>query len=221
MKYFSSTCYSDTDAKGFFSVYSNLFNQLAREEEEACMNETDADAVNYQDDATSLGSPSDSFTISVAHFYAYWSSFSTIKSFRWYDKYNLSTAADRYTRRQMEKGNKKAREGPRREFNETVRNLAAFVKKRDPRFKVYQAEQDALQELKKADLKRKMEAERVERLAALETFEEQDWTKVDDAGVDLHWEEEEVFECIVCEKVFKNQKQVIDKVKYYGRHCSH
>ena len=41
-------------------------------------------------------------------------------------------------RRLMEEENKKARKGKRKEFNETVRELAAFVRKRDKRVAAYQ-----------------------------------------------------------------------------------
>jgi DnaJ homolog subfamily A member 5 len=39
----------------------------------------------------------------------------------------------RQVRRRMEEENKKARRKARREFNDTMRELVAFVRKRDPR----------------------------------------------------------------------------------------
>lgn len=59
--------------------------------------------------------------------------FATSKSFAWCDEYNPASAPNRKVRRLMEDDNKKKRNKARKEFNETVRALAAFVRKRDKR----------------------------------------------------------------------------------------
>lgn len=57
----------------------------------------------------------------VAPFYAFWSNFSTRRSFAWLDKWDLRDAPDRQTTRAMEKDNKKLRELGRRERSEEIR----------------------------------------------------------------------------------------------------
>ena len=69
----------------------------------------------------------------VAPFYAFWSDFSTHRSFAWLDKWNLKEATDRPTLRAMEKENKKLRELGKRQRNEEIRELVAFIRKHDKR----------------------------------------------------------------------------------------
>lgn len=82
----------------------------------------------------------------------------------------------------MEKENKRARDDARKEYNDAVRSVAAFVKKRDPRFlnstssdplRAKQLERQKLQaQLKQASL----EAARA-REASARAFVEQDWQR--------------------------------------------
>lgn len=97
----------------------------------------------------------------VLKFYNYWTNFVTLLSFSWKDKYNPNEAPDRQTKRcthiscmsvetlvivwlhfanyythvdrLIEKENKKFRDDSRKEYVDTVRALAAYVKKRDER----------------------------------------------------------------------------------------
>ena len=213
MRFFSSSCYNGFDVSrdpkaNFFAIYSQLFDKLVREELDWLRVDQDARPSFEPFILPSFGLHSDHFDDKLASFYNFWTGFSTVKSFRWFDKYNLRDAPDRFARRQMEKHNKKARETPRREFNDTVRTLAEFVKKRDPRYKAYQEEQDKIQKLKKEEMKKKQEDEKLARLQDIQDYEEQDWAKVDDDSHLDFWEDEEIIECIVCDKVFKNEKQV-------------
>ncbi len=66
--------------------------------------------------------------------------FQSRKSFGWSDKYDLRDAPDRRVKRLMEKENKRARDAAKREYNDAVRSLAAFIRKRDPRYKKFQSE---------------------------------------------------------------------------------
>jgi len=59
--------------------------------------------------------------------------FATSKSFAWCDEYNPASAPSRKVRRLVEEANRKKRSKAKREFNETVRALAAFVRRRDRR----------------------------------------------------------------------------------------
>jgi len=115
---------------GFFGGLRDTFQSLAREEELACEWEG-LDAVDYP----SFGHADDSYEDVVKPFYAVWNGFSTRKTFSWKDIYRYSDAPDRRVRRIMEKENKRLREEGIREFNDAVRSLIAFVRKRDPRYK--------------------------------------------------------------------------------------
>lgn len=57
----------------------------------------------------------------VAAFYAYWSNYSTAKSYVWAEKYDTREAPSRPIRRAMEQENKKLRDKARKERNEEVR----------------------------------------------------------------------------------------------------
>ncbi|KAI5303098.1 hypothetical protein KEM56_000036, partial [Ascosphaera pollenicola] len=115
---------------GFFGGLREIFETLAKEEELACAR----DALEPPPfDYPTFGSKDDGADV-VKPFYAAWTSFATKKSFAWRDQYKYSDAPDRRVRRAMEKENKRLREDGAREFNEAVRSLVAFVKKRDPRY---------------------------------------------------------------------------------------
>ena len=119
-----------TDApNGFFGILAETFANLAREEDAACDWEG-IEAVDYPE----FGSKEDDYEDVVRLFYRVWINFSTKKSFSWRDRYRASDAPDRATRRLIEKENKKFRDEGIRDFNDAVRALVAFVRKRDPRY---------------------------------------------------------------------------------------
>ena len=198
-----------TDAPtGFFGFVRETFEQLAKEEEYAA----DWEGINIPN-YPSFGHKDDDYEGVVRDFYAAWDGFASAKSFAWLDVYRLSDAPDRYTRRLAEKENKKHRDDGRREFNDAVRALVAFVRKRDPRYTPDTRSADdkakAQRELRKAqaakaraELNAKLEREAqelpswaTERPASeLEESEEEDI-------------EEEVFECVACNKIFKSERQ--------------
>lgn len=57
--------------------------------------------------------------------------------FSWADEYNPNDAPDRRIRRLIEAENKKSRLKEKRAFNEEIRSLVEYVKKRDPRWNEY------------------------------------------------------------------------------------
>ncbi|KAL0163142.1 hypothetical protein M9458_042538, partial [Cirrhinus mrigala] len=74
----------------------------------------------------------------VVHlFYGYWQSFCTRKNFAWKEEYDTRQASNRWEKRAMEKENKKTRDKARKEHNELVRQLVAFVRKRDKRVQAH------------------------------------------------------------------------------------
>ena len=115
---------------GFFGGLRETFDQLAREENVACQREN-GDPIDYP----SFGSRDDDYNDVVRPFYAAWNGFATKKTFSWKDVHRYSEAPDRRIRRLMEKENRRLREEAVREFNDAVRSLVAFARKRDPRCK--------------------------------------------------------------------------------------
>ena len=196
---------SDT---GFYTVLGRTFDTLNREEELACEWEG-LDPITYP----SFGHADDSYDDVVRPFYAAWNGFATQKSFSWKDVYRYSEAPDRRVRRMMEKENKHLRAEGIREFNDAVRSLVAFVKKRDPRFKhnvQSEAErQKVLRDIAIAQAARSRAANQIlqeqqatmpEWLHSGESYQSEDSDDIEEVA-------QEQFECVVCKKSFKSEKQ--------------
>ncbi|KAJ5667925.1 Heat shock protein DnaJ N-terminal [Penicillium maclennaniae] len=197
--------FSDSPS-GFFGGLGDQFSQLALEERLACQWE-DQDMVDYPP----FGTQADDFESVVRPFYAAWSGFSTRKSFSWKDAYRLSDAPDRRVRRLMEKENRRLRDEAIREFNDAVRSLVAFVKKRDPRYKA-----NALNEAQRQETLRQSVAAQAARSRAMNQAKMRDhivpqWAQSEEPVADNSQEtsesEVESFECVACKKQFKSQKQ--------------
>lgn len=133
-------------------------------------------------------------------FYTAFIGFSTAKSFSYLDKWRLPDAPNRQVRRAMEKDNKKARDGGRRLFNDTVRNLAQYVRKRDPRYKSFV---NAEQQKREEKAQREMEKEKEKKQQAPVAFVPPAWMQMESDGYEV---EEEVWECVACDKIFKSER---------------
>jgi DnaJ family protein A protein 5 len=111
----------------------------------------------------------------------------------------------------MEKDNKKARDAARKEYNETVRTLVMFVRKRDPRYREYIARQ--ANPPGQASPTAASGAVTPRKTAPKSTFVAQDWQQVAepcDAAADLEWAraegaDDEEWECIACNKTFRSE----------------
>ncbi|KAH8994792.1 DnaJ-domain-containing protein [Lactarius akahatsu] len=198
----------DDGADGFFTIYRNLFDRLAREER--LSNTVEFPSFGYSTwdwAAPSKERPSEA----ARHFYNFWLNFTTDKEFAWSDQWNVSEAPDRQVRRLMEKDNKKARDSARKEYNETVKALVMFVRKRDPRYKAHIARQ--AQSPTPTPATAAAGTMTPKRTAPRSTFVAQDWQKVaelSDAAADLEWvraegTEDEEWECIACNKTFRSE----------------
>ncbi|KAJ4324964.1 hypothetical protein N0V94_001018 [Neodidymelliopsis sp. IMI 364377] len=197
-----------TDApSGFFGFVRETFEQLAKEEEYAA----DYEGIHIPN-YPSFGHKDDDYDGVVRDFYATWNGFATVKSFAWLDVYRLSDAPDRYTRRLAEKENKKYRDDGRREFNDAVRTLIAFVRKRDPRYTPdTQSAEDkakAQRELRKAQAARaraELNAKLEQEAQALPSWAtERPASELEESEEEV---EEEHFECVACNKTFKSERQ--------------
>jgi DnaJ family protein A protein 5 len=206
-KFRGNVDFSDSP-NGFFGYVRETFQELAKEEEYAA----DYEDINVPDYPT-FGHKDDTHDDVVREFYSAWNGFSTVKSFAWMDRYRLSDAPDRRTRRLMEKENQKFRDDGRREFNEAVRTLVAFVRKRDPRYTPNT--QSADEKAKAQRDARKAQAARA-RAAQMAKLEEEaqalpSWATArhesDEEEETEEEVEEDVYECVACNKTFKSEKQ--------------
>ncbi|GMR37326.1 hypothetical protein PMAYCL1PPCAC_07521, partial [Pristionchus mayeri] len=206
------------DKKGFFAVYREVFENLTEEDRDF---HDDAKNGNYPQFGDSTSDPEEI----VTKFYGFWSSFCTVRSFTWLEEYDIRQAPNRPTMRAMEKENEKMRQAGKAERNEQIRDLAAFVRKKDPRVAAYR---EMLEDKKKENQRKneeRMRQQRIDNLKNLGVHKEseeakEEWRKkmeeIEDeldekeGGVasDLSDEDEEgdTPYCIVCEKAFKSMK---------------
>ncbi|KAF2429627.1 DnaJ-domain-containing protein [Tothia fuscella] len=195
--------YSDS-ATGFYGYLRDTFAKLAREEESAA-EWSGEDVPEYP----LFGHKADEYEDVVKEFYAGWNGFATKKTFSWLDKYRLSEAPDRRVRRMMEKENKRFRDEGVREFNDAVRTLVAFVRKRDPRYTPNtQTDEDRQKILRDASAAQAARA-RAANAAKMDTAIPE-WTQVvDDEDGESEEEQDELeeYECVACHKTFKSEKQ--------------
>lgn len=207
---FNATIPFNDEPYGFFGVSRETFEHLALEEETA----GEMGQLEWPDYPT-FGSSDDDYETVVRPFYAAWSGFSTKKSFSWKDKYRLSDAPDRRVRRLMEKDNKKCRDDAIREFNDAVRFLVTFVRKRDPRY-LPNSQTDAERQKNLRDAAAAQAARsRAANRQKFGSYELPDWSQPpDDHNQDSCFSESEedseieILECVVCNKSFKSIQQL-------------
>ena len=205
--------FSDS-SHGFYSVIRSTFDTIAREELMAGEWEG-LEHIEYP----SFGHSNDNYEDIVRPFYAVWNGFATMKTFSWMDVYKTADAPDRRVRRVMERENRRFRDEGIREFNDTVRQLVAFVRKRDPRHKPHAQtaaeRQKTVRDAATAQAARSRAANRA-KMADGVGVGVADWTKEGDTvgeAIDEDVSEteaedpEEEFECVICHKVFKSEKQ--------------
>lgn len=200
--------FSDSQT-GFYGGLRETFERLAVEERTACQ----WDNLEYIDYPT-FGSSNDDFENIVRPFYQAWTGFMTRKSFAWKDVYRYSEAPDRRVRRIMEKENRRLRDEGIREFNDAVRSLVAFAKKRDPRYKANAQTEAQRQETLRQASAAQAARSRAANKANLREHVVPEWAKSEELeeeedGSEMESEAElERFECVACHKSFKNPKQL-------------
>ncbi|RYP48997.1 hypothetical protein DL768_005188 [Monosporascus sp. mg162] len=207
---FSKAIPLDDSPGSFFTILRGTFDRLA-EGENAAAEWGGLAPVDYP----SFGSSQDGDKVAKT-FYSGWQGFSTRLSFSWKDKWRLSDAPDRRVRRLMEKENKKFREEAIREFNDAVRSLVIFVRKRDPRYvpnTQSEAERQKILRDSAAAQAARSRAAHQEKMKN-DAFAVPEWaqSKGDDAHLGEFTESEEEsevehIECVVCNKTFKSEKQ--------------
>ncbi|KAH7401511.1 hypothetical protein BKA66DRAFT_450767 [Pyrenochaeta sp. MPI-SDFR-AT-0127] len=206
-KFRGNVDFSDSP-NGFFGFVRDTFEQLAKEEQYAA----DYDDISIPDYPT-FGHKHDEYDDLVRNFYSAWNGFATAKSFAWLDVYRLSDAPDRRTRRLAEKENQKYRDDGRREFNEAVRTLVAFVRKRDPRYTPNKQSDEDKAKVQREARKAQAARARAEMMAKLDhdATALPSWATArpadeleDESEEDI---EEDHYECVACNKTFKSERQ--------------
>ncbi|KAF6165064.1 hypothetical protein GIB67_000648 [Kingdonia uniflora] len=216
--FFSSSVFSgfgDT-GKGFYKVYGDVFNKIYAQE----VNFATKLGLGLRVDSAPLMGNLKSGYDQVSAFYSYWFGFCSVMDFCWVDEYDAMAGLNRKSRRLMEEENKKLRKKAKREYNDTVRGLAEFVKKRDKRVIEMQMKKNLEQEKKReVEIARKKEADRV-KLERARLYVEPDWAKNNDddmdeveeipedesVGINKKNDSKELY-CVVCSKKFKSDKQ--------------
>lgn len=224
-EYFTTACFSGfgDDQKGFYSVYAEVFKKISAEDSEFDKN------LDSDHEIPVFGDSKSSYEDVVHPFYAHWQSYSTKKTYSWLDKYDIREAPNRRISRLIEKENKKIRDKARKERNEEVRALVAFVRKRDRRVieHIKKLELEALEKDKRAQELRRQQIQK--RQTELKSYVESDWSKFsnleselkeieanlaaefkdDDSSCLSSNEEEDLHNnlfCAACSKVFKTAK---------------
>ncbi|KAK9472749.1 uncharacterized protein V1510DRAFT_364996 [Dipodascopsis tothii] len=214
LRFFDPSIFSvvDDSAGGLFTIARKIFAQLELEESEAA-DELGAEYAPLPSFGGSTSGPDD-----VRRFYVAWGRFATLREFAWADKYRLSDAPDRRVRRAMEKENKKLRDAARKEYNDTVKAFVNFIGKRDPRERAAGVTDAQRQQELRAAAKSQSAKARAARKEQMAAYETPDWmdTQEDDRGYhvaaagdddDYDDDVDEVYECVVCDKIFKNENQ--------------
>ena len=198
---------------GFYTTVRQFFEQLAEEERSACERQ------NLEPiDHASFGFENDSYDAVVKPFYACWVNFTTTKTFAWKDVFRYSEAPDRRVRRMMERENKRVREESMREFNQSVRALALFLKKKDPRYappiQSTADRQKSLRDRSAAQAARSKAANEAKLVPELPPVwvrasngSREDQTLQDENEGLEETQPVQRIECVVCQKIFKSEQQ--------------
>lgn len=183
LQYFTVTCYSGygDDEKGFYTVYRNLFESIVKEE----MEHSKVEDEEEEEEFPPFGDSQSDYDTVVHVFYGYWQSFCTRKNFAWKEEYDTRQASNRWEKRAMEKENKKTREKSRKERNDLVRQLVAFVRKRDRRVQAHRklVEEQNAEKIKKVEELRRQQKLKQAKLA--EEYKEQSWAAMSELEKEL------------------------------------
>jgi DnaJ family protein A protein 5 len=211
--YFNSNAFDGFDGpQGFYAVYGNAFRQVEESEERS------SDEPEMRCD---FGDASSEWE-AVKAFYDKFIDFQSQRSFSAYDKYRASTDEGRRMRRAVDQENARHRRLAKSTYQDMVRQLALFVRKRDPRVKARMDEVARDREAKRQAAEALKLRKRQENLEARRKWREQG--PVDDGyearqGVtlaDLDDKKEKttttIYSCAACKKTFKSEKQ-------YANHC--
>ncbi|CAH8606120.1 unnamed protein product [Schistosoma bovis] len=205
-QYFTRSCFEkfDDDVKGFYTVYAKVFADITEEEKCAAkfsgctISSSESGSDDDEDDCKKysrrksrsyppFGSSSSPYKEVVAPFYLFWEIFETKKTYTWVEKYDTRLADSRQERRAMEAENNRMRMSAIRKRNEEIRQLVAYVKKRDKRVI---AENERIQRIAKESQNRtKLLAEKARQREAAQLHEA--WNdEIAFGGIASQWSEQ-------------------------------
>lgn len=175
LPFFLSSSYSGygDDENSFFTVYRKVFDEIIKEESMYF------DADENCDQFPRFGDRSTEYS-DVHAFYSFWSAYNTRKSFLNVMKYDTREAENRREARAMEKENNKLREVKRKNRNNEIRSLVAFIKRRDKRVleRKKKLNSEVEEKRKKSqEHNRKQMKEKKEKLFR-DSFKESEWTSM-------------------------------------------
>ena len=187
-------------AENFYEVYRTLFDRLDKEEEQE-------EDVGHDHEHPPTFGDAGTYIDDVLNFYRFWEVFSTKKEFTYVDKYNTSQGRNGRERRFIQTENKKERQQEKKKFNQTVRDILEFIRKRDPRYKAYISAKEEEKRIKKEAEAEKKRIAQEKHQKKLEEYREQMRKQYEE--MDEHAEEEVVIEhsimCEICNKNFKTE----------------
>ncbi|KAL7066372.1 DnaJ domain-containing protein [Cryptosporidium serpentis] len=227
-KYFSRDAFTEFDdsIEGFYSVYFNVFEEIVKDElfyvgKHSSEGQFWQNAPKFGTSKTDLND--------VMIFYRFWSNFITNKSFGWKDLWNLTEAPNRQVRRAMEAENIKERKKAKKSFNETVRRLVDYIKKRDTRVIMYmhnkteemnrkidlEKQKKKLEEIRRSELREQARLEEIRRMEELEKERKLAYGEFCESSDDLQSSAEEqiIYYCKPCNKTFKSEPQYNTHIK--------
>ncbi|KAK8806751.1 hypothetical protein WA588_005553, partial [Blastocystis sp. NMH] len=207
MPYFSPMAFFGfgDDANGFYSVFSRVFSEILAKERQSDK------SVHLPSFGSSMTTAAD-----VLLFYRVWSSFVTCRSFASADVHNVREAPNRYVRRAMEKENNKSRDDSRKQYNAVVLRLVETCKKQDPRYQEAIKSEKEQRERREAEQRERQKEAKLRREEELRGKMQTGVTQTEDAErafkLDDTVNEEtgtwNLYECVVCQKVFKKESQL-------------
>ncbi|CCI42017.1 unnamed protein product [Albugo candida] len=202
--------------KGFFAVYSAAFQHIVDLEE-------------IEEGLPKFGNVTDELG-SVQDFYVKWMSFSTKRSFSWMNIYSTTEVTTRIFRRAAEKENKRRRERAKKNYNQKVRELVKFVRKRDSRILEFEQEKASQRESQRTFKAQRNLAKKAAYEQAKISFQRQQleaWERnhVDSSAGEpektgseqylngalpdwVQYPDDAQLSCVVCDKTFNTDKQL-------------
>ncbi|XP_023684412.2 dnaJ homolog subfamily C member 21 [Paramormyrops kingsleyae] len=182
LQYFTVTCYSGygDDEGGFYTVYRTVFESIVKEEMEH-FKEEEEDEYEFP----TFGDSQSDYDTVVHRFYGYWQSFCTRKNFAWKEEYDTRQGSNRWEKRAMEKENKKTREKARKKYNELVRELVAFVRKRDKRVQAHKKLVDDMNAEKAKKVEELRRKQKLHQAKLAEDYKEQNWVSMSELEKEL------------------------------------
>lgn len=189
----------DDTPRGFYNVFGKAFSELGSEEKIQTPGFGNADSTWEE----------------VEKFYNFWSTFKTTRSFAFKDIYEPRYANNSNMRRGINRENMKERQKAEKEFVKTLRELVAFVRKRDPRVAKEIERQNELKAQRRQEEDRKREEKRLRDLEEIERLQRERFKEEPDLLNQMAEEEIEEDPDWYCEFCSRS----MDNENVFKQHC--